>query len=446
MAFEFLARKQMVDYVFDSDPDELTVYFDADQLRKIIANLLSNAFKFTENGDSIHVRITTHNGESTVDKGEGTAQIVVKDSGSGIATDKLDFIFNRYYQADDPYLKNQTGKGIGLALVKQLVELHYGEIKVSSEIGKGTEFTINFPLGKAHLEPEEILDQAPRESLDEIALNPLLQEFHEGPMESNESDQPMILVVEDNKDMRIYLKETLSDSFKILLASNGQLGLEKAQKFTPDLIICDVLMPVMDGFQFVNRIREMEATAHIPFIFLTAKADTDSRLKGLELGSDNYMIKPFDIEELKFKVNNHLNRVQQLRSFFVKQLSIHGDIDEVESLDSKFLKKAIELIEQELDNHELTVTQFASQMGMSHTQLYRKLSALTGHSPSAFIRSIRLKKAAQLIVQEYGNTSEIAYTVGFNSLSYFAKCFKDQFGVPPSAYNRHKMEQVSNKS
>ena len=198
-------------------------------------------------------------------------------------------------------------------------------------------------------------------------------------------------------------------------------------------------MPEMDGYEFCERIREQDATAHIPFIFLTAKADHDSQIKGLEIGSNDYLIKPFDADEIRLKIRNHLDRMQQFRSFFGKQLAIKGDFEVVESLDENFLKNAISVVQDHVDNPEFTVNYFSHEVGMSQPQLYRKLMALTGLAPSAFIRSIRLKKAGQLILQNYGNTSDVAYAVGFNNLSYFAKCFKEQFGVAPSSYGKRSV-------
>ena len=413
---------------------------DKEKIRQVLFNLMGNAIKFTPEGGHIKVSINSVAQQQQGGYAE-SIKIVVKDSGIGIDPEELGHIFDRFYQVNNPNQEETEGTGIGLALAQNLVHLHKGTIEVESETGWGTTFTVTLPKLTVTAKPEAVPERD-----DKTVMVPVIEPdlVLSEPAEGTNSNLPILLIVEDNAQMRQFIRSCLGESYHCIEASNGEEGLKMANNQLPDLILCDVMMPKMDGYEFCENIRSNPATGHIPFIFLTAKADPDSRRRGLEIGSNDYLPKPFDAEELRLKVRNHLSKIRQYRSFFSKQLAIGGAIDPVESLDEKFLKRAIKVVEDKMDNHELSVNSFAHEAGMSQTQLYRKLMALTGQSPSAFIRSIRLKKAAQLIVQDYGNTSDVAYAVGFNNLSYFAKCFKEQFGVAPSGYGKNKIPANEN--
>jgi DNA-binding response OmpR family regulator len=370
----------------------------------------------------------------------GFIQISVSDTGTGIPSDRLDKVFDRFYQVDDSYTREHEGTGIGLALTKELVDLHHGKIEVQSELNKGTTFTIYLPLGKEHLKPEEIApDQSA--SADSEPAGGFPEEPSEGfqPSEGfvpplHRKALPLVLIVEDNRDMRSYMQDCLDSDYRVIEAVDGEDGLHLAIEKIPDLIISDVMMPKMDGFQLCQRLKSDERTSHIPVILLTARASAESKIKGLELGADDYLIKPFDRTELQIRARNLIEQRRKLRERFSRDISLHPREIAVTSYDEKFLQRAIDIIEQHLGDSEFTVTSFLNEVGMSRMQLHRKLHALTNCSASEFIRVLRLKRAAQLLQQHSGNVTEVAFEVGFNNLSYFSKCFRQQFGMLPSEY------------
>ena len=429
--FDTACLMKQLDLQFHEDSSSIYCRLDPEKIKQVLVNLVSNAIKFTP----VHGHISVTVRRVSQAHPDDYLTIQVKDSGIGISQEEVDNIFDRFYQVRQVHQHELEGTGIGLAVVQKLVQLHSGEVKVESELGWGSTFTVTLPFIAADADPIAEQTEEIKTKPAKMQPNPK-EECHPQKLRS----RPTLLLVEDNAQMRHYIKSCLGEHYQYLEAENGDQALRLAQDRIPDLILCDVMMPVMDGYEFCSKLREQQATAHIPFIFLTARADRKSKLRGLEIGSGDYVIKPFETDELRLKVRNRLSKMQQYRQFFTNQLAINGDIDAVQSLDNVFLNRALELIQQHLDNHEFTVQEFSHQLGLSQTQLYRKLITLTGQSPSAFIRGIRLKKAAQLIVQQYGNTSEVAYAVGFNNLSYFTKCFKEQFGIVPSGY----VKKISN--
>jgi signal transduction histidine kinase/ligand-binding sensor domain-containing protein/DNA-binding response OmpR family regulator len=440
MAFESLACVNDIELRFKGPEEEITVYLDREHYEKIITNLLFNALKFTPAGGQVMVDLSSIRKDgNNID----FIEIKVTDTGTGIPADHLPHIFDRFYQGGDSYAKDSQGSGLGLALTKELVELHHGEIEVSSEVGKGTEFTIQLPLGKDHLKEEEIVD---------IPLNlpskgdlsvPLFEGGAAGMYETDirqptTKDAPILLIVEDNADMRRYIREMLVESHKVVEAADGQEGFEKAAEIIPDIIISDVMMPEMDGFQFCEKIKTDERTSHIPIILLTAKSSGESKVEGLETGADDYLTKPFDARELQVRVKNLIEQRERLRERFQEQILIQPSDVTATSMDSRFLKRAIEFVEMRIDDTGLDVNQFSKEMALSRSQLNRKLRALTKQSATEFIRCLRLKRAAQLLEQRTGNISEIAYEVGFTNPSRFAGHFRNLFGVSPSKYISQK--------
>jgi DNA-binding response OmpR family regulator len=374
-------------------------------------------------------------------------KISIKDTGIGIPTDRLDKVFDRFYQVDDSYTREHEGSGIGLALTKELVDLHHGKIAVQSEQHKGTTFTVYLPLGKEHLKPEEIVaetsaeefkpEEELSESLQSAKSDLRLSERFAPP--SHRKATPIVLIVEDNSDMRAYMQDCLAQDYRIIEAVDGEDGLQTATDKIPDLIISDVMMPKMDGFQLCQRLKSDERTSHIPIILLTARATAESKIKGLELGADDYILKPFDRTELQVRAKNLIEQRRKLRERFSRDISLPPKEIAVTSYDEKFLQRAMNIIEQHLSNPDFDVTILAREVGMSRMQLHRKLQALTNQSANKFIRSLRLKKAADLLNQKYGNVAQIAYEVGFNNPAYFAECFRKQFGKLPSEYQaNHK--------
>ena len=401
-------------------------WFDHDKLEKIISNLLSNAFKFTPSGGSIGIAIS-------IDQDQ--AKIEISDSGMGIPSDKVERIFDRFYQADDSNIREFEGSGIGLSLVKELVELHHGTITVVSKPKQGSCFTLRIPLGNKHLTADEISEVhelIPASNTKTAESGGTLR--HQLPND----ETPRVLIVEDNEDLRNYLLLSLQEKYNIIEASNGQQGLERAIQEIPDLILSDLMMPKMDGLQLCREVKQNEKTCHIPVILLTAKTDQETRIDGFEIGADDYLAKPFGLSELTARMQNLIESRKILRKLFSSAIILKPSDIKVSSLDDRFIKKVMEVIEAHLSNSGFSVELLADEVAMSSVQVYRKLKAITGQTPNDLIRNVRLERAASLLDQHAGNVADVAYMVGFNNLSYFAKCFKDKFQQSPSEYLKTK--------
>jgi signal transduction histidine kinase/ligand-binding sensor domain-containing protein/DNA-binding response OmpR family regulator len=470
-AFESLAKLKNIQLVFQSDMQSIMGYIDREKLETIVNNLLSNAFKFTPEGGKVVVEISlTPLSIPPLDKGgkAGGVGIHITDTGTGIPPDRLPHIFDRFYQVDDSYSREpalldsssskkyqlgekyyptgQEGTGIGLALTKELVEFHKGEISVSSQLGKGTTFVIRLPIGKEAYSKDEMAETA-------APLVPsLIDEEEKGSFETVDTEiqtitkskkdtrksLPILLVVEDNPDMRVYIRSNLESAYRIIEAVDGQEGFTKCAKVLPDLVISDVMMPKMGGFVLCAKLKTDHRTSHIPVILLTARAAGEDKIGGLETGADDYIIKPFDARELQVRVKNLIEQRRKLRERFRKEGILQPQEVAVTPTDQKFLQKVLEIVESHISDERFSVETFGKEIGMSRTLLYRKLQALTDYSPNEFIRSLRLNHAAQLLAKHGGNVTEIAFQVGFNNLSYFARCFQRQFGVSPSRYASKK--------
>ena len=445
-SFESLAKQKNIELQFQTSEYEIIAYIDRDKFEKIIINLLSNALKFTPSGGNVSVNINLSAIEFPVkkraknDNPRTFVQICVNNTGAGILPGQLDKIFNRFYQSDDSSSRKYEGTGIGLALTKELVELHHGKITVESEPGKETLFTIYLPLGKNHLKPEEIIEEPSDISSGiEVNLDEIEPEYFSGSeikTESNKSKNiaATLLIVEDNPDMRSYMCESLKSSYKIIEAENGEEGIQQSLKYSPDMIVSDVMMPKMDGFQFCAEIKKDERTSHIPVILLTAKASGESRIEGLETGADDYLTKPFDIKELRVRINNLIEQRKKLQEKFRKEITVSPRDITVTSIDEQLVQRAIAAVEKNISNPKFDTSGMAKEVGISRMLLNTKLKALTGLPTGEFIRTLRLKRAAQLLKQDYGNVTQVAYEVGFQSLSYFAKAFRKQYGQSPSHY------------
>ena len=435
LSFASFAERKRIKLNFHSEEDSIEAFFDRDKVEKIMTNLISNAFKFTAEEGEIDVRVK---------KADRKVVIEVTDTGLGISRDKLDKIFDRFYQVDGSHTRKQEGTGIGLALTKELVELHKGEIEVESEEGKGTTFTVKLPLGKDHLKPEEIIEEKPAK--EEEIPNAFVEENSESEKKKEKPefdlitgmDKPFLLIVEDNEDVRNYVRGCLENENRILDAVDGKDGLEKAIEHIPDLVVSDVMMPEMDGFELCERLKADERTSHIPVILLTAKASGQDKIDGLETGADDYIMKPFDSKELKVRIKNLIEQREKLRERFSREAEIPVKKGRYSQVDEKFLRNMMDIIHKHIAEPEYSLEEFGKEIGMSRMQLHRKIKALTDYSPHQFIRFIRLKKAAELLNKGTGNVTEIAYDVGFNSLSHFAKTFREQFGKSPSDYIRNK--------
>ncbi|MHB8337406.1 MAG: hybrid sensor histidine kinase/response regulator transcription factor [Ignavibacteriaceae bacterium] len=427
------AERKKINLKFNSLEDEIILLFDKDKIEKIITNILSNAFKFTPDDCSIEVAIT---------KGEEYIDVTISDTGIGIPEEMIPKIFDRFYQVDGSHTKETEGTGIGLSLTKELVELHKGKIEVKSKEGKGTTFTISLPLGKKHLKPEEILETSA--SLGDSHLIPdemFIQEKTNTDFSkyliNGKGAKPLLLIIEDNFDVRNYIKNNLKADYKIFEAADGLEGWNKSIEQIPDLIISDVMMPKMDGFRLCNKLKSDERTSHIPIILLTAKATTDDKITGFETGADDYIIKPFDTEELKARIKNLIDQRERIHEHFRKNGLFEIDEVNITPVDYRFLQRTITNINEHISDSSFSVEKLAENMAVSRSLLLRKIEALIGEPPIELIKSTRMHKAAKLIESIFGNISEIALEVGFNNPSYFAECFKKQFGVTPTQYHRN---------
>ncbi|RPI66878.1 MAG: response regulator, partial [Ignavibacteriales bacterium] len=434
------------------------LYFDKEKMMKILTNLLSNAFKFTPEEGMIMVSVRECHAEfisaSSInmeipkqvrdDTMKGFVEIKVRDTGIGIPQEELPKLFDRFYQVDSSFTKEHEGTGIGLALTKELVELHYGNIKVQSKKadpengGTGfTEFMVELPLGREHLKDEDIIESEIKSDVSEILLEDEkyfmqkdVQEELSGALTANKN---IILVVEDNYDMREYIKDSLSGSYVVEEAVNGEQGVRKAEKIIPDLIISDMMMPKMDGNELVRILKNNEKTSHIPIILLTARLGQESKIEGLETGADDYLTKPFDLKELQARIENLIKIRKKLQEKYQRsEYVFKPDGKKGTSLDEQFIIKVMDVIDKHISEEDFSIEEFGSEVGMSRAQFHRKFKAITGKPASMFLRSIRLARAKKMIEEQQGNISEIAYSVGFASPSYFSKCFRDEFGYPPS--------------
>nr|NQU91732.1 response regulator [Bacteroidota bacterium] len=442
-SFESLAKQKNIEFMFNSSEANIPLFVDRDKIEKILYNLLSNAFKFTDEGGLIEVVVGS--GSSS---GSATdfVEIKISDTGHGIPPEKFEHIFDRFYQADDSFAKDHEGTGIGLALTKELVELHHGKITVESRLGKGTAFTVFLPVGRDHLKPEEIVvrDDSFGESVKSVEFidqvkqttEPNIQEMLSDDDSEKDDTKPLLLIVEDNDDLRSYIRSYLTSDYRISEAIDGKIGLEKAIGKIPDLVISDVMMPKMDGMEFTRRLKADERTSHIPVILLTAKAAMEDKLEGLETGADDFLTKPFDTDELLVRIRNLILQRRKLKEIILKNIGSVSQLSNsgVNSMDQKFLEKAIQVVERYISDAEFSVELFGKEMAMSRVQLHRKLTALVEQPAGEFIRTIRLNKAAILLKEKSGNIAEIAYGVGFNNPSYFSECFRKQFGKLPSEY------------
>lgn len=459
--FESFAEIKNITLSFYPREQELILYFDREKMDKILSNLLSNALKFTPKGGKVDIEAGIRRHQSSLphkfENERKCAEIIISDNGIGISGKELNKIFERFYQAEDSFENEYGGTGIGLSLTKELVELHKGKISAESRPKRGSTFTLWFPLGKEHLLPDEIRDENMIEEDEyfmgesisselvskslvsnnrEFAYQKGSKKFDPENLTANKSDKPLLLVIEDNKDLRKFISDILAKYYSITEAVNGKEGLDKSFKKIPDIIISDIMMPEIDGIQLCKELKSDPRTSHIPLILLTAKSTTSDKLEGLEIGADDYITKPFDELELKVRIRNLLEQRQRIHSHFQKNGFIINEAD-ITSLDQKFLRTTLEIIEAHLSDSEFSVKILADNLAVSRSLLHKKLISLVGESPTDLIKRLRINKAAKLIEQKWGNVSEIAFEVGFSNPSYFARCFQKQFGFNPSEYHQN---------
>jgi signal transduction histidine kinase/ligand-binding sensor domain-containing protein/DNA-binding NarL/FixJ family response regulator len=430
--FKSLANDHKIDFTLDDQTNGEVVYLDMDKFEKIVFNLLSNAFKFTNPGKSIMV-ILENKKDSVVFR--------VKDSGVGISENRRKALFERFESFLDRNIFNQPSTGIGLSLVKQLVDMHKARIEVDSKVGEGTIFSIEFFKGIGHFDNET----------DIIVPENMESQTIKLPCDNNDTDDDeltdtTVLVVEDNDEMRQFLRNILGKHYRVLDAPNGKEGLEIASSQIPDLIISDVMMQGIDGIELTRKLRSELHTSHIPIILLTAKTSIDSKLEGLETGADDYITKPFSTTYLLARIENLLEQRQKLQALYrsqlgVKPVEVNPSQPQIHSYDQKFLDDLTALMEKNMDNGNLVVDDLVSEMGVSRSVFFKKLKTLTGLAPIEFIKEMRVKRAAQLMASGQYNMTQISYMVGINDPRYFSKCFKQFFGLTPTEYK----DQLSGK-
>lgn len=425
-SFQTLALKKHIHFVLEVNDDraDYLMAVDAEKMERVYFNLLSNAFKFTPENGTITVTLST----LTKEEGGRYARLVVADTGSGISVQHIRHIFDRFYQID----VNHAGSGIGLALAKAFVELHGGEITVDSVEGKGTVFTVDIPMAVVE-EPSADLVQEPR-----ITQQTVVEELEDMETEEQIPDEnkECILIIDDNADVRDYVKSLLKEEYTVIEAPDGRAGLKKAMKYVPDAIICDVMMPVMDGLECCRKLKTELQTSHIPVMLLTACSLDEQRIQGFECGADSYISKPFNSKLLLVRLRNLMDNHKRLKQFFGDKTTLSKE--SVSDVDKGFVDRFRELIEENLADSELSVEDLGSKMGLSRVQLYRKIKALTNYSPNELVRIARLKKAASLLASSEKTISEITYEVGFTSPSYFTKCYKDYFGESPTDFLKRR--------
>jgi signal transduction histidine kinase/DNA-binding response OmpR family regulator len=446
--FQSFAERKRILLDFHSELEEIILYIDEDKIDKILSNILSNALKFTPNGGTINMNICINT---------NTVEITISDNGIGIPKDQIDKIFDRFYQVDNKLSKEYEGTGVGLSLTKELVELHKGKIFVDSEVGKGSTFKVMLPMGTAHLLPHEIVKKIRKEdeTIEENKFKPLIPGLidenilnednslnQKRNIESFEkAEKPLLLIIEDNSDVRKYIIDILCNYYRIAEATNGEEGLYKSFEEIPDLIISDIMMPRMDGIKLCQSLKTDTRTSHIPIILLTAKATLNDKLEGLQAGADEYIMKPFEAEELKTRIKNLLAQRKRIHEHFQK-FEIIIDEKKMTSLDQKFLQQTFALINHHLSDSDFTVEELATNLAVSRSLLHKKLVVLLGEPPREIIKRIRLNKAARLIEKKSGNIAEIAFEVGFSNPSYFAECFQKQFGFSPSQYHNNTINKI----
>jgi signal transduction histidine kinase/DNA-binding response OmpR family regulator len=435
MSFRSLADSRHIRLTFRSESKSLLIYLDREKAESLFNNLLVNAFKFTPDRGRIDVAIR---------EVERAAQVVIRDSGVGIPESEIPFVFDQFYQGAATGDYNIGGTGIGLALTKELVELHHGTVQASSMVGLGSVFEVSLPLGRKHLRDWELaVPHVPSDAEEPPARGATESRQFSGKLPETEAAPPgpkgkrgsIVLIIDDDPDVREYIGDILAPEMQVLEAADGDRGIQLAQKMIPDLIICDIMMPRRDGIEVCRKLKGDFRTSHIPIILLTAKAGTENRIQGLEKGADEYIIKPFVSKELLARVRNLIAIREQLRKRFNSDRILKHEDSPASSMERVFLQNAIAIVERHMRDEEFRVDDFSREIGLSRAQLHRKLIALTDCSARDFIRRLRLERAFELLHSDAGNVSEIAFQVGFRDPSHFAKSFRKQFGVPPGAFH-----------
>ena len=420
--FSFLSIQKQIDLTINSKNTTEDFWFDMDVLEKILVNLLSNAIKYTPETGNIFVDYFVSDEQLTFS---------VKNSGSGLSEEEMDKIFDRFYQINE----TKQGVGIGLALTKELVNLHKGSINVDSIPGEWTRFKLNLPIGKSVYTTNELTTESYSAPLKNKISKPSIESINEIDENAHpDEEKPLLLIVDDNDDVRTYISGLFSDTFNLLQAENGSIGIEMAIQHIPDIIICGIMMPITNGITLCNTLKEDELTSHIPIILLTAKVGQEHELEGIKTGADDYITKPFRADLLRLKIENIIANRKKLQERYQQEVVLRPQNIAVISTEKQFLEKIKIALDDQLVEPDFGVNDLSNEVGVSRMQLHRKLKAITGLSASEFIRTQRLQLAANLLMNSDLNISEIGYSTGFNNHAYFSKCFKEMYKCTPSEY------------
>ena len=416
-SFKYIAVRKNIALHFVSSYSTYHTTFDKDKLERILINLLSNAIKFTNYGGNVSLQIT----------GDGAmgVRLILRDTGIGLSSDITDKIFERFFQVNNSADILNQGSGIGLSIAQEFVKLHGGTIKVESEEGVGSAFIISLPLFPITFQ-HSLLEESPQEEVDPI------KNFAKN--EPPKMETPIVLIVDDDDDLRAYLVESLKTKYKIIEASDGRQGWQKALAHHPQVIISDVNMPNIDGIEMVRKIKNDNRTKHIPIIMLTVLSEEVDQLKGLESGASDYLTKPFSFHLLSIKIENLLSLNSLLKNAYSKHIQLETPEVEVISEDEKFLLKFTRYVDEHIENPNLSIEELSKAMFVSRGTLYVKVLSFTGETPVEYVRSLKLKKALSLLQKNDLKISQIAYSVGFSNPNYFARAFKAKYNVSPSEY------------
>jgi len=433
------AEKRNIDFTFNHSMAEQKVWIDRDSIDKVMINLLSNAFKYTNDGGKIEIGVEVGTDDNEKGPLHNYVEVSVKDTGIGLDKDDIERIFQRFYRADNKLTSVTMGMGIGLNYSQMLVNMHRGTIKADNRKDglSGSVFSFRLPLGNSHIQPEDIVD-ANQISRPQLERSRAGLDYDEPMDDSRFKGNFKVLVVDDDDSMLDYLSDSLKHSYKVITARNGKEGLKYAVSQMPDLIITDVVMPEMDGIQLVKALKGNSLVSHIPVIMLSGKNKLQDRMLGLDTGADSYLPKPFYMSELKSLMSNLISNRLIVKGKFSGQQEQSENVAEIqfESSDEQFMKRVMEIVNANISNSDFNITQMVDEVGMSRTQLHRKLKELTGFSAARFMQNIRMQQAMKLLKEKRVNVSQIAYSVGFASQTHFSTTFKQYYGVSPTEYIR----------
>jgi signal transduction histidine kinase/DNA-binding response OmpR family regulator len=432
-AFKFMSEEKAIITNYSTKLDAAIGWFDQEKLDLILFNILSNAYKYTPRNGQVNVNVSVNEADANLPASH--VAIAITNTGKGIARDQQTKVFNRFYQVNDNERKNNTGTGIGLSLVHSMVELHHGKITLESEVGVKTCFTILLPFGDGYYDPDEIFDfknDADRRTKE--LLKHSQSDSAKVLNENRKEPEHKLLLVEDNFELREFIQGYLSHEYQVFTAKDGVEGVEVCKRHNPDIIVSDIMMDNMDGIEFCKLVKTNPEISHIPVILMTALTSVEKKIEGYKIGADDFITKPFEPQLLKIRIENILQNVAKLKKCFRHDLAIGVKELTISKLDEDLLNRVIKLTEHNLDNVKFGKDMMCKELSVSYSYLYRKIKNITGTSPTDFVQSYRLKKAAQMLMEKQLNVSEIAYSVGYNDALYFSKCFKKQFGVAPSKY------------